>query len=640
MRWMWLTIFSILLTSGSGFSASDEALTGDFETKVLAAEYKAGLPVQSGPPKPMMIEEWHDLCESDVDACRQELRELARREISRINQTCAVEEVFQPQSRVPDLAEEFEVYLEKELELARGDVEYAAFLNYANLNERFIAWLNDRCKKKDAVIIPAPGDGRAPVEQRQDPRQDQATQNQSGAGIDTDGDGLPDDFIPTPPEADENELISEAELASKEELNWRIAVEAHTVEGYNTYLRYYPDGKYAEIANTILKALESPAEQTSNGRTSPIEQGPIRQSPAEQVTPGKGKTPIAKERLGSLITVFFYAPKEVKDTIHELYQEIESNKDSLEKTASAFRELKAEQYRQNSWSEASGKSHILYSGTTEENRKNIQRDLQSLGLYSRRIDGDFGSGSKRAIRAFKKIVGLSSGDYLHQGERDLLRYLVVLENLPSTVIGNLGPSERANYDSAIITENNWSRDRRRQYQDALTRLGFNAGSTDGIFGNNTRRAIRAYQNFIGNPPTGFLTHWERRLLQRLQPFRDASLLKPRPAPVRQSVIRSTPRQSTPRRATSGACWNDGPCPSSDGYSYKWKYSSYYGKAQCHKTTRNGGHIDVVNNSVCIRVLGRRRTWKYSSYYGKNQCHYITPGGLEIEVTNDDVCRGL
>jgi peptidoglycan hydrolase-like protein with peptidoglycan-binding domain len=46
---------------------------------------------------------------------------------------------------------------------------------------------------------------------------------------------------------------------------------------------------------------------------------------------------------------------------------------------------------------------------------------------------------------------------------------------------------------------------RRQVQEALRRLGYYRGPTDGIIGRLTRTAIHRFQQDIGAEPTGSLT---------------------------------------------------------------------------------------------------------------------------------------
>ncbi len=48
-------------------------------------------------------------------------------------------------------------------------------------------------------------------------------------------------------------------------------------------------------------------------------------------------------------------------------------------------------------------------------------------------------------------------------------------------------------------------DERREMQDLLNKLGFNVGDVDGVFGAQTRLAIKSYQKKIGEPADGFPT---------------------------------------------------------------------------------------------------------------------------------------
>jgi peptidoglycan hydrolase-like protein with peptidoglycan-binding domain len=59
--------------------------------------------------------------------------------------------------------------------------------------------------------------------------------------------------------------------------------------------------------------------------------------------------------------------------------------------------------------------------------------------------------------------------------------------------------------TAMPSENKMSETNRRQVQEALHRLGYYDGPTDGIFGPLTRAAIRRFQDSIGEKSTGYLT---------------------------------------------------------------------------------------------------------------------------------------
>jgi peptidoglycan hydrolase-like protein with peptidoglycan-binding domain len=60
--------------------------------------------------------------------------------------------------------------------------------------------------------------------------------------------------------------------------------------------------------------------------------------------------------------------------------------------------------------------------------------------------------------------------------------------------------------------NTWQREQNRQVQTALNYFGFPAGAPDGVLGVNSRAAIGQYQAFVGYPPTGVLSEYERAFL--------------------------------------------------------------------------------------------------------------------------------
>jgi peptidoglycan hydrolase-like protein with peptidoglycan-binding domain len=58
----------------------------------------------------------------------------------------------------------------------------------------------------------------------------------------------------------------------------------------------------------------------------------------------------------------------------------------------------------------------------------------------------------------------------------------------------------------------YQREENRQVQTALNYFGFPAGVADGVLGANSRAAIGQYQAFLGYPPTGALTEYEKVFL--------------------------------------------------------------------------------------------------------------------------------
>jgi len=71
---------------------------------------------------------------------------------------------------------------------------------------------------------------------------------------------------------------------------------------------------------------------------------------------------------------------------------------------------------------------------------------------------------------------------------------------------------RATTTQPRTTVNTVERQTNRDVQASLNYFGFPAGTVDGVMGRNTRNAISQYQAFMGYPPTGALTDFERGFL--------------------------------------------------------------------------------------------------------------------------------
>lgn len=81
-----------------------------------------------------------------------------------------------------------------------------------------------------------------------------------------------------------------------------------------------------------------------------------------------------------------------------------------------------------------------------------------------------------------------------------------------------------------------TRAERREVQRALQALGYNPRGIDGIFGDNTRRALETWQNELGAKATGFLTEGQyTKLLAEARP-KLAAMPEPRTKPPRALLI--------------------------------------------------------------------------------------------------------
>lgn len=68
----------------------------------------------------------------------------------------------------------------------------------------------------------------------------------------------------------------------------------------------------------------------------------------------------------------------------------------------------------------SDKKRSAVSAQVQEDIKDIQRALANLGLYKKRIDGDFGPGSRSAVKQFQRSLGEPETGYLTAEQRYLL----------------------------------------------------------------------------------------------------------------------------------------------------------------------------------------------------------------------------
>jgi hypothetical protein len=109
-------------------------------------------------------------------------------------------------------------------------------------------------------------------------------------------------------------------------------------------------------------------------------------------------------------------------------------------------------------------------------------------------------------------------------------------------------SYRGRLTGDALVEATLSPEQHKQVQEALISLGFLSGTADGLFGRQTRTAIRAFQSASDFQSTGFLAESERQSLfqqsGRLQPQKatDESRNQPRPepnSPTAESASRSS-----------------------------------------------------------------------------------------------------
>jgi peptidoglycan hydrolase-like protein with peptidoglycan-binding domain len=130
---------------------------------------------------------------------------------------------------------------------------------------------------------------------------------------------------------------------------------------------------------------------------------------------------------------------------------------------------------------------------------------------------------------------------------------------------NRAASYRARLTSDALAEANLSPERHKQIQAALISLGRLNGTAEGVFGRQTRTAIKAFQSNNGFPQTGFLTSQQRQTLfqqtERSQVEKklgepvsrpEGSTSEPASAPVSDQPQPPLPSEADDLRSCSGA----------------------------------------------------------------------------------------
>jgi membrane-bound lytic murein transglycosylase B len=116
---------------------------------------------------------------------------------------------------------------------------------------------------------------------------------------------------------------------------------------------------------------------------------------------------------------------------------------------------------------------------TREQTLELQTLLNGLGFDAGTPDGLFGSGTRRAVRAFQVDQGLLADGFPTASLLDRVRVRSGVAPEPARTPRGLGPAGV------------------RELQRLLNRLGYSAGRADGEIGTRTRNAIRAFERARG-----------------------------------------------------------------------------------------------------------------------------------------------
>ena len=129
------------------------------------------------------------------------------------------------------------------------------------------------------------------------------------------------------------------------------------------------------------------------------------------------------------------------------------------------------------------KNNILSKGQVSNDVKNLQNDLKTLGYLTGNADGAFGAGTESAVKAFQQKHGLTADGLAGSSTRAKIADAIAEKNKPKPESNVLKLGSKG--------------ENVRTLQNNLNALGYNAGTADGQFGNNTQTAVTKFQKTYG-----------------------------------------------------------------------------------------------------------------------------------------------
>lgn len=159
-------------------------------------------------------------------------------------------------------------------------------------------------------------------------------------------------------------------------------------------------------------------------------------------------------------------------------------------------------------------STIQY-GATGDRVRILQRALLALGFEVSAVDGDFGSSTYKAVKAFQEAVGLTVDG--KAGKNTLKKLETYFDEDGNCTSGPLvtpdDTSDNLEYDVPTRTLRIGMSGLDVQYtQQRLYTLGYYTGAQDGLFGSGMRTAVKAFQTKNGLDADGVIGAATRKVL--------------------------------------------------------------------------------------------------------------------------------
>ena len=134
----------------------------------------------------------------------------------------------------------------------------------------------------------------------------------------------------------------------------------------------------------------------------------------------------------------------------------------------------------------------LKRGSSGERVTALQQKLKNLGYYTGTVDGDYGDGTVKAVKAFQSRNGLTADGVA--GEATLK--LIDSGNAKKAATPSPKPTATPTPTSSALRVGSTG-SKVKSMQQRLKALGYYTGSVDGEFGEGTRKALVAFQKANG-----------------------------------------------------------------------------------------------------------------------------------------------
>ncbi len=142
----------------------------------------------------------------------------------------------------------------------------------------------------------------------------------------------------------------------------------------------------------------------------------------------------------------------------------------------------------------------LKLGATGQQVKEVQQKLKDLGFYTGTVDGDFGTGTENAVKAFQKQYGLEVDGKV--GTQTMAKLTAAKATAKPTVSPTPKATATPAFSSNTFLRNGNSGSQVKQLQERLIALGYLIGKSTGAFDNATEAAVLAFQRRSGMEADG------------------------------------------------------------------------------------------------------------------------------------------